>query len=517
MKKRKITALLLIALTLAAGLAACSRGDSGSGGPPSPEAQELVIGDQFDLGGFDPAGGMLDDAQILAYNALIELDADFKQVPALAESWEMSADGKTWTFHLRSGVTFHDGEPFDSAAALVNFQTRLAGWPAAAAVETYETPDANTLICKLKQPSYAFASDIARTAMSMASPKAINEDGTLAYEAGTGPYKLAGWTPDVEYTFEAYDGYWGGPVNLQKITFKVVADAQARAMALEAGEIDMMSGYQSLAAIKRLTDDPRFTMFIKTQNTSGAIYFNLERVPDLSVRAAVAKALDFGAMLPSLLPGLVTPPSGFFSPAYGELVSPDAGNPAYDPAAIPALLEAGGYSRGADGIWAKDGAPLALTLTYSTGNSEDSLLAPAIQAQLAEAGLALTLNGVDGATLGDLLDRKEYDLALTGQSFIPTDDTVFHYAEGYWHTGSYYNIYSTPEIDALIDELAVSLDRERRKELNWKIQEKIMEQVPVIMVYHRNSIRLAWEKVSGFDIGAGCWHVNYDLKNAKIN
>jgi peptide/nickel transport system substrate-binding protein len=530
MKAKQTIAIFIGTVMLCAALAACSQNDapgsgsaaqppeaSGAVGAPSAQPQELIIGDQFDLGSFDPANGMLDDTQILAYNALIELDADFRQVPGLAESWEMSPDGKTWTFKLRSGVTFHDGEPFNAAAALFNLQGRLDGWPATSAVESYETPDDYTLVCHLSQPAFTFASDIARTSMSMASPKAVNEDGTLAYEAGTGPYKLASWTPDVEYTFEAYDGYWGGTVNLQKITFKVVTDAQSRAMALESGEIDMMSGYQSLATIQRLAGDPRFTMFIKTQNTSGAMFFNMERVPELSVRTAAAKAIDFDTMLPSLLSGLASPPSGFFSPAYGEIVSPNAKNPAYEPAAIPSLLEADGYAKGGDGTWAKNGVPLALTLTYSTGNSEDSLLAPAIQSQLAEAGIALELNGVDGATLGDLLDTKEYDIVLTGQSFIPTDDATFNYARGYWHSGSYYNVYSTPEIDAMIDELAVSLDAAKRKELHWKIQEDIMAQVPVIMAYHRNSIRLAQANVSDFDIGAGCWHVNYDLKNAKIN
>jgi peptide/nickel transport system substrate-binding protein len=468
---------------------------------PATAAQEIIIGDQFDIGSFDPASGMLDDTQILAYNALIELDADFKQVPGLAESWDMSADGKTWTFKLRQGVTFHDGEPFNAAAVLTNFQGRLDGWPATGAVESYEAPDDYTLVCKLTNPSFTFASDIARTSMSIASPKAIQDDGSLAYEAGTGPYTLDDWTPDVEYSFVAYDGYWGGDVSIKKITFKVITDPQARAMALESGEIDMMSGYQSLAAIQRLQNDSRFTMFKKTQNTSGAIYFNLDRVPDLAVRTAVAQAIDFDTMIPELLSGLVSAPSGFFSPAYGDLVSPKAKNPAYDSAAAKAAL---------------DGKNVALSLTYSTGNSEDSLLAPMIQSYLADAGITLTLNGVDGSTLGDLLDTKDYDLVLTGQSFVPTDDTTFHYANGYWHSESYYNVYSTPEIDALIDTLKVTMNAAERVSLNHQIQEAITAQVPVIMAYHRNSIRLADSNISGFDIGAGCWHVNYGLKNAVV-
>jgi ABC-type transport system substrate-binding protein len=139
-----------------------------------------------------------------------------------------------------------------------------------------------------------------------------------------------------------------------------------------------------------------------------------------------------------------------------------------------------------------------------------------IQSYLTDAGITLTLNGVDGAALGDVLDTKEFDLVLTGQSFVPTDDTTFNYANGYWHSNSYYNIYSTPELDALIDALKITMVAAERKSLNHRIQETIMAQVPVIMAYHRNSIRLADANISSFDIGAGCWHVNIALKDAVV-
>jgi ABC-type transport system substrate-binding protein len=513
MKVRKVIAILMLALS-AAVCAICAA----DGKTPPKTAQELVIGEQFDLGGFDPASGMLDDAQILAYNALVELDANFKKVPGLAESWEMSADGLTWTFHLRRGVTFHDGEKFNAAAAIANLRGRLDGYPATRAVQSYDAPDDYTLILRLTQPVFTLDSDLARTAMSMASPKAIKEDGSLAYEAGTGPYRLASHKQDQEYSFVAYDGYWGGPVNIKKITFKVITDAQSRAMALESGEIDMMSGYQSLAAIRRLKDDPRFAMFVKTQNTSGVIFFNMERgaVKSPAVRRAIAQSIDFDAMIPALLPGLAAPPSGFFSPAYGAFISPNAKNPAYDPAGAAAALAADGWTKEDGAAWKKDGESLAVTLTYSAGNSEDSLLAPAIQSELLKTGISVTLNGVDGATLGDLLDAKDYEMVLTGQSFIPTDDPTFHYANGYWHSGSYYRVHTSTELDAMIESLQTSMNAAARLELHHKIQEKIMELTPVIVAYHRNSVRLARANITNFDIGAGCWHVNYDLKNAQI-
>jgi peptide/nickel transport system substrate-binding protein len=483
----------------------------------SPPLQELVIGDQFDLQSIDPADGMLDDTQILVYNGLVEIDSQFRQTPGLAESWEMSPDGLTWTFHLRRNVRFHDGQPWNTQAALANFK-RLDGYPGLSDTASVDTPDDYTLVFRMKQPTYNLSSNLARTMMSMVSPAAINPDGSLSGAIGSGPYKLAKWDRNGEYVFEANDDFWGGKPNLRKITFKVITDAQARASALESGEIDMMSGYQSLAAVKRLMNDSRFQIIKTVQNTSAVIFYNINRAPlnSLAVRESIGHALDLSSIISSILPGLASPPEGFFSPAYGDLVNPDARNPRFDPRRAQTVLEEQGWIRGNDGIRRKDGAPLTLTLTYGAANTEDSLLAPVIQDSLKNVGIDLRLNPVEGAALDDLQETKNYDMILVGQSFIPTDDPSFNYQRGYWHSSSYYKIYTSPALDRLIDQLAVTMDTVKRRELHWAIQKEIMDNAPTLMVYHRNSIRLAKKSVKNFDISSGCWHINRALKDVRI-
>ncbi|MDR2510170.1 MAG: ABC transporter substrate-binding protein [Spirochaetaceae bacterium] len=471
--------------------------------PAEKAVQELVIGEQFDLQSIDPKDGMLDDTQILVYNGLVEIDSDFKLTPALAESWEMSADGRLWTFKLRKNVRFHDGESWDAAAAIANFR-RLEGYPGVSDTLKIEAADDYTLVFTMKSPVYTLASNFARTMMSMASPKAIREDGSLAYEAGSGPYSLSSWQKNEEFVFDAFDDYWGGKPSLRKITFKVLPDAASRVLALESGDIDMTSGYQTLAIIKKLQDDPRFHLIKKTQNTSEFMLINLTRSPldDLNVRAAIACALDFDKIVSSLLPGLATPPQGFFSPAYGDLVNPEVKNYPYNLERALGLL---------------GGREISLTLTYNAANTEDALLAPAIQDMLAEAGIIITLEAVDGGALDDALESRDYDLLLAGQSFIPTDDTLFHYRQGYWHSKSYYNIFSSPYLDSMIDELAGTMDADKRKTLNWAIQKEIASQIPFVMVFHRNSLRIAKAEVGGFDISAGVWHINRALKDVVID
>lgn len=526
---RKVNKLALAAAGLAAclflsacgGTAGSSQSSSPSQGGTSQTASQptngkstLIVGEQFDLASIDPAGGMLDDTQVLVYEALVGIDADFNQVPALAESWAMSDDGTEWTLNLRKNVTFHDGEPFNADAVVKNLE-RLAGYPLTSIIDNMQVLDDHTLVLTLSQPSYTVPSELARTTMSMVSPAAFNEDGVVMEAAGTGPYKLDSWTPDAEYSFVANEAYWGGAPALKAVTFKVITDPQARALALTSGEIDMMSGYQSLAAIKQLMDDPGFQIFKKTQNTSAALFFNLAKAPlnSLAVRKAITQALDMDTIVTSLLPGLASPPQGFFSPAYGDLVNPDIKMNDYDPDAAAALLEDDGWAKGDDGIYAKGGQRLSVALTYNAGNSEDGLIAPAMQDMLGDFGIEVTLNAVEGAAMDGILEGKTYDMVMTGQSFIPTDDPTFNYANGYWHSNSYYNIYSSPALDAMIDTLKTTMDGDIRRQLHWDIQAEIMAQVPTMITYHRNSVRLASAQVQCFDVGAGCWHVNIGLKD----
>jgi peptide/nickel transport system substrate-binding protein len=264
-------------------------------------------------------------------------------------------------------------------------------------------------------------------------------------------------------------------------------------------------------------NDSRFRIVKTVQNTSGVILFgNRPPLDSLAVRQAVGHALDLPSMIENLLPGLASPPEGFFSPAYGSLVNPGAGNPRFDLSQAEALLDREGWSRGADGKRRKNGVPLRISLSYGAANTEDSLLAPVIQDYLKQAGIELLLNPVEAAALDELLERKDYDMILAGQSFIPTDDPSFHYRRGYWHSDSYYRIYTSPALDQMIDELERTMDADKRRELHWAIQKEITDHLPFLMAYHRNSIRLVRGNIKNLVLSSGCWHINRALKDVRI-
>lgn len=499
--------------------AACSSKDK-SKTDNKEVAQELVIGEQFDLDGLDPNDNMLDDPQTLMFNSLVELDTEFKKTPGLAKKWEMSSDGKTWTFDLREDVSFHDGSAWNSEAAKKNVE-RWQKLESAAVkkVESIETPDNKTLVLKMKEPDFQLASNLTPSFMGIVSPSIIGEDGKATKAIGTGPYKLLDWKKDSEYFFEANEKYWGGKPNLQKITFKVITDPEARAMAMESGEIDMMSGYQSLAAIKRLSADKnKFKIEKNKQNTSSVMFYNLEKehLNSLEVRQAIGHSLDLKTMVNSLLGDLASAPEGFFSPVYGKIVNEKVKNPEFSLEKASALLEKAGYKKGTDGIFEKDGKKLSLNLTYNSGNQEDALIATAMQDELKKAGIKIELKPIEGAAAKETMKKKDYDMIITGQSFIPNDDPTYNYLNGYWHSKSAFPIYTSEKLDKMINELNNSMDENRRIQLHHEIQKEIMDNAPTVMLYHRNSIRLMDKNVDNFNIASGCWQIYRDIKNTEI-
>ncbi|MCC5908896.1 MAG: hypothetical protein JJT76_00420 [Clostridiaceae bacterium] len=483
--------------------------------------QHIIIGEQFDLRGYDPGSSMSDFVRALIYNNLVELNMDFEKSPGLAESWEMSEDGKTWTFQLRENVLFHDGTPWDADAAKINLEIRREGtgkgW--LSAVEEVEVVNTHTLAIHLKEPVYTFDSDLTPPFLAMVSPNAFDKEGNVTEAIGTGPFKLESWTKDSEFIMKRNEDYFGGTPTLEKLTFKVIPDAETRALALQAGEIDMMSGREALTAVQRLKSLPNMKIVKKMGQTSELIFFNVYEGPfeDARVRQAVAHAIDFNDIVPKLLEDLAEAPSNFFAEAYNSFMNNDTTLPQYNVEKAKSLLdEAGWQDVSGDGILEKNGQQLKVKLTLGASNEEDKILSAVIQNQLSEIGIDLELVHLESGALREALVEKNYDMIMIGQWLVPHDDPTNHYLRGYWHSDSTYSIYTSPELDASIEKLHISLDTEERLNLHRKIQAEILENTPVLVVFHRNNVMVMNEKVENFEISTGTWQIFRGLVNTTI-
>ncbi|MGL4740444.1 MAG: ABC transporter substrate-binding protein [Sarcina sp.] len=484
-------------------------------------AQEIVVGDNKDLGGYDPAKEMSDFVRPLVYDTLVALDQDFKKVPSLAQSWTMSEDGKEWTFKLREGVKFHDGEAWNAEAAKFNFETRIKAGSSALykKIDSIKVEDDYTLKLIMKAPSFTLASELTAPFTSFVSPKGFDGEGNVTKAIGTGAFKVDSWEKDNNFILIKNSEYYGEKANLEKVTFKVIPDSNTRAMALEAGEIDVMSGREALTAVEKLKNNPDININKKMGQTSELIFINREKgeLSNENIRKAIVHSINFEEMVPSILGDMAEVPQNFFSPAFGDFVDQNLKLPKFDINKAKDLLEKEGYKdTDGNGIVDKNGKDLKFSMSLDAKNEEDKNLSTVIQSDLAKAGIGLEIKTVDKAALTEDLSNKNYELIMVGQWHVPHDDPSTHYVDGYWHSKSKYNIFSSDELDKKIDRLANSLDNNERINLHKEIQKEILDTATVIPVFHRNNLLLSNKKVDNLSVSVGTWQIFKGLEEAKI-
>ncbi|BBB89458.1 MAG TPA: ABC transporter substrate-binding protein [Methylomusa anaerophila] len=482
--------------------------------------QQIVIGENTDLGGYDPGTDMSPFIRTLIYNSLVELDADFKLTPALAEKWEMAPDGKTWTFYLRQGVVFHDGTPLNAQIVKQNMDMLRNGSAKSWLYNVAEVkaPDDSTVVFLMKNPCFTFASDLAVPSLSIISPAALDATGKVVKAIGTGPYVLESWNKDQDFVMQRNTKYWGGIPKTEKLVFKVIRDPDARAMALEAGTVDFISLRQSLTAATRIAQNNKFSIKKRLGQTSEIMFLNINSpaLTDLPVRKAVAHSLNIKEMIPGLLGDNAEPGRTFFSPVYGQYVMPQDAVLPYDLNKAKEYLKEAGWHAGPNGLQVKDGNPLRLRIVFGAKNAEDSLLAGAVQSGLKDAGIAAVLVPLEEAALMDALKNKNYDLIMVSQSYIPHDEPSSHYLQGYYHPQAAYSVLTAPEITKTIDRLFLTADSRERLNLHHKIQELICEQVPVIVLFHRNNMAAMKKNVMGFEVSVGTWQLYRALEKTYV-
>jgi peptide/nickel transport system substrate-binding protein len=307
--------------------------------------------------------------------------------------------------------------------------------------------------------------------------------------------------------------YWEGKPKVDRLVFRIIRDPDARAMALEAGNVDLVSLRASLTATERLARNEKLRVLKRTGQTSEVIFCNT-RIPQLSdkrVRRALAAALDIPKMVPELLGESAEPGAFFFAPGFGEYVSPHRYVPAYDPQAAKSLLAEAGWRPGPSGILSKNGQPLSLKLTVVGKNAEDMLLAGAIQHYLKAVGCGLTILPVENAAIVEALKKGEYDLLMLGQWYVPHNEPATHYRQGYYHEKASYPVFVTPELTGLIERLEATADRRERLKLHYQIQDLIAEEMPTLMIFHRNNVVALKRELGNFRVSVGTWQLYRDL------
>lgn len=345
---------------------------------------------------------------------LIAMDHGFQMEPALATEWEYVGDN-TFRFTLREDVVFHDGTPFTAEAVEYSMQRAVEiDHTLSTSIEedSVEIIDDHTVEITPAQENLRLPEQMVHNFMSIVAP-----DSDPAQEpVCTGPFKFEEYEPEERLVVSRFDDYWGEPAQLDELVFRFLPDASARRLALEAGDVDLIydlplqqvEDFESRDGFQVVVPEAGAN-YVIGQNVRGEDPYTILAEED--VRRALAMSIDRDAVAEDLFRGLAEPAQTVSPPGVLGGVADDVRAIPHDPDGAAELLDAAGWTPGADGIRERDGRRLSLVaLAQFDANLE---LMQFLQAQVREVGIDLDLQRApDAAAYGERIDAGEFDLDI---------------------------------------------------------------------------------------------------------
>ncbi len=468
------TLMLAGALALAAGAAEAARTD-------------VVIGVVLEPPHLDPTAGAAAAIDEVVYanvfEGLTRIGRSGEVLPALAESWEISDDGKTYTFKLHTGVKFHDGSDFDAEDVKFSLDRARADDSTNAQkglfaqIDTVEVVDPATVKVTLKQPQGNFLYNMGWGDAVIVAPESA--DGNKEKPIGTGPFKFENWAKGSSVTIVKNPDYWGEPVALDKAEFRIIPDAAAAIPALLSGDVHAFPNMPVGDALPQVQSDPRFEVVIGSTEGETVLSINNKQPPfdDLKVRQAIAHALNREEIIAGNGTGLGTPIGSHFSPGNAAYVDLTGTYP-YDPEKAKALLAEAGHS---------GGIKATLKLPPPAYAREGGQV---IASQLRAVGIDLEIIPLEWADwLEQVFKGKNYDLSIVSHT-EPNDIDIYSRPD-------YYFQYENPEFNKVIEELSVTSDDARRNELYGQAQKILADDAVVGFLFQLAKVGVWDAKLEG--------------------
>jgi len=395
------------------------------------------------------------------------LYADNEYVPALAESWSTSEDGKQHTFNLRPGVTFHNGEPLTAEAVVFNFERimnpedPLHAAGQLTAVTNLEALDELTFRITLDAVDPDFILKL--TNVWMVAPGSVGGDTA---PVGSGPFKITRYLPDQQIDLVRVDDYWGGTPVFETATIRNIPEPGTLVLELEAGAVDLIT-FAPNSHVHRLEAAGFRPMLFGSVNTA-VLAINNATVTDTDLRRAICYAIDRDVLLNNVYAGMGRPQTTLALPE-GWAYNPDVPGFHYDPERANEILDAAGYiDTDGDGIREKDGVPLNLDF-QARGDGEWLLATQVMQQFLGDVGIGTTITASDRDTYYANIRTGAYDLGWwlsNAQPEPPIVEYVFH-SEDYWNVVQFHR----PEVDELVTLGRSTPDQEVRAEGYRELQQ----------------------------------------------
>ena len=515
-------------------LAACGSSSSSTASSSAASASaaasgevrdELIFVNYRDIRDLNPhlyAGEMY--AQSILYDTLVSITADGYE-GCLAESWDISEDGCTYTFHIRPNVLFSDGEKCDANAILANFNAILENRERHTWLEMMNllvgvsAPDENTFVIEMSEPYYPMLTELGCIRpFAMISPTCMingsTKDGVNGH-IGTGPYVLTDFVTDEYAVFERNENYWGEAPAIRKITVKVIPDNQTRIMALESGEIDLIFGKNMIDAdaISQYLDSDRFTVGLSDPTSTRHIVMNTthEILGDPAVRKALQHATDRQTISDGIFYGLEQPADTLYAttvPYCNVGLKPYE----YSTETAAQILDEAGWVLGSDKMRAKDGKQLALDLLYNSDSVTEKTIAEYLQSEYLKLGISMTIHGEEEQSYRDNMKAGNFDMVFNicwGMPYDPQSSLAAMRAPVYGDYAAQQGLEDKAEIDEAITKILTSTDEAERQELYQSVLTNLHEDAMYLPLTYECNKALYTSALHGVHFGTDQYDVPF--------
>lgn len=489
-------AVLMVAVLLlaAAGCGGADKDDQAVNGEEAPE-NVLVIGLGRDFY-YGPQDRSYLHGSTNVWESLTYLGEDLAAEPMLAESFSSSEDGRVWTFQIREGVLFHDGEILDAEAVKKNIE-RANRHPSLA--PTYNkmlevrVTAPMTVEIELSEPSPTFPELISYHSSPIFSPAVIDDEGTDIREPmGTGPYIFSEYRND-QIVLEANEDYWGGRPPIDRVVFYHIPDENTRVAALKSGEVNVLADVGVILPDQMPSLDGHAGIEIKTVDVLTSIYLHFQNqnppFDEPALRRAVALVIDRDEVVDKLSSGFGKPAEGMLTPLGAYWVNPAAA-PCFD------LDEAARITAEHD----ITGTTIDLLVCANWARRWPILsIAQYLQTELNKLGFNVALRSLEMGAYMEEVRKGNYHISLTPWTGSDPDD----FFRAWIDTGGSFNTarglyFSDPAADNLIAGGRSEMNRETRRQIYYQLQEIVAASTPISPIYHDVTIYAVRDYIRDF-------------------
>ncbi|MGQ9675557.1 MAG: ABC transporter substrate-binding protein [Chloroflexota bacterium] len=432
----------------------------------------------------------------LVYEALVGMGPDGQWKGVLAESWETSKDGLTWTFKLRKGVKFHNGREFTADDVIYSIK-RILEPSTGASMQSYfaskianmEAVDPYTVKFVLKSGGGTFLSELGLSVRSaIIAKECVTPEGTITNPIGTGPFQFVAWKPGESWRAKRFDGYWGQVAKIDEVLFKYIPDNTVRLTALQTGEIDWMREIP-YHQVNKMKESPSqdIVMKILFESRTERLNFNTTRPPfnDKRVRQAVAYALDKQDFNKVVWFGVGNPHNQPFAP--GSFLYLNVEDP-YGKSNLEkakALMAEAGYANGFE----------AKVISHAPFKDDWEFF----QGYLAKIGVKINVEILDSAQWTKRAKELDYDMMLASQALIYHWDRTFSYfdkgSSSNWLVGGYQN----DALSALLAKARDEADLNKAKEMYTEALKIIQDDAAALFIAGEPDVQLWRSWIKGYD------------------